>query len=459
MKRLFLILLAALVLLPCAASAQRAPKGQEPVTRVYQFSINEDIAPPASLRVDKALDEARQKKADLIVVTINTFGGALDDADHIRTAFLQSPIPIWAYVNNNAASAGALISIACDSIYMHSGSSIGAATVVDQTGAVQPDKYQSYMRSLMRATAESRGRRPDIAEAMVDPDVFVSGISDSGKVLTFTTSEAIANRYCEAQCESVREVLHHAGVNKYIITEQRYTPLQKFIGFLVNPIVSAVLIMCIIGGIYFELQSPGTILPIVLAVLGALLYFAPLYLEGLAANWEILLFLVGLVLVVLEIFVVPGFGVCGISGIVCLVVALAFSLVGNVGFDFSHVPSVTIGQSFLVVVLSLTVSLPLAVWLGKKLFESNAFGGLALNTVQNADEGFTVAEFRQRNLVGARGTAATILRPAGKVLIEGRVYDAVAAIAYIERGTPIRVSGYENSSLVVLPADEQETQN
>ena len=287
MKRIFVLFLG-LVLASLAASAQNDKK------IVYYFPIDEEIAPPASLRVEKAMEEAKSVKADIVVVHINTFGGTLDDADKIRTAFLQSETPVWAYIDNNAASAGALISIACDSIYMHSGSSIGAATVVNQTGEVQPDKYQSYMRSLMRTTAEAKGRRPDIAQAMVDPDIYVEGISDSGKVLTFTTNEAIRYGFCEAEAESLAQLLDHAGVKEYTIREQRYTFLDKLIGFLVSPVVSGILIMMIIGGIYFELQQPGIGFPLILALSAAALYFAPLYLEGLATYWEIIIFIIGI---------------------------------------------------------------------------------------------------------------------------------------------------------------------
>lgn len=411
--------------------------------KVYYFPIDEDIARPAVMRVEKALEEAERVGADLIVVHINTFGGELDAADKIRTAFLESERPIYAFIDNNAASAGALISIACDSIYMHSGSSIGAATVVDATGEVQPDKYQSYMRSLMRTTAESRHRRADIAEAMVDPDVRVDGISDSGKVLTFTTQEAIAHDYCAAQCESLAEVLQHAGVEKYTVVEQHYSFIERVVGFLCRPVVSGILIMMIIGGIYFELQAPGLGLPSIVALLGALLYFAPLYLEGLAANWEILLFVVGLALIALEIFVVPGFGVAGVAGIVSVVTGLAFSMVGNVGFDFSHVPATHVGESFLVVMLALMLAVPLCIWLCKRLFEGNMFGGLALNEVV---EGTISGEV---SLVGQEGVAATILRPAGKVRLGEKVYDAMAQVAYIERGRKVQVVSCEGSTLVV----------
>ncbi len=432
-----------LMLLPLCVVAQNGS------SQVYLFSIEEEIAPPASLRVEKALEEAESLNADLIIVRINTFGGILDDADKIRTAFLESSIPVWAFIDNNAASAGALISIACDSIYMRSGSSIGAATVVDQMGEVQPDKYQSYMRSLMRTTAEAKGRRPDIAQAMVDPDVCVAGISDSGKVLTFTTSEAIANGYCEAEVESVEALLEHAGMQQYTIREQRYSFIEKIIGFLVRPGVSGLLVMLIIGGIYFELQQPGIGFPLVLALTAAALYFAPLYLEGLADYWEMLVFLLGIVLIILEIFVVPGFGVAGVLGIICLVAGLVLSMVGNVGFDFSHVPVGIVSNRLMIVMVAFVIALPLSIYLGKKLFESTLFGGLALNTVQDAAEGYTVAVADENALIGSRGTATTILRPAGKISIGGKTYDAVAQTSYVEKGSNVEVVDYINGSLVV----------
>ncbi|MBR3938758.1 MAG: nodulation protein NfeD [Bacteroidales bacterium] len=442
MKRIIILLLQ----LFCIASAIYSQEE----TKIYLFKVEEDIAQPAVMRVEKALEKAKENQSDLLIMQLNTFGGELAAADKIRTMLLQSEIPVWAYIDNNAASAGALISIACERIYMHSGSSIGAATVVNQTGEVQPDKYQSYMRSMMRATAEARGRRPDIAEAMVDPDVEVKDIVDSGKVLTFTTEEAIANNYCEGQAESVKELLEKAGVQNYVIEEQHYTFIEKVINFLINPMISGLLIMLIIGGIYFEFQSPGIGFPLAMAVLGALLYFAPLYLEGLAANWEIILFVVGIALLALELFVIPGFGVAGVGGIIFIVGGLALSLVGNIGFDFSGVPTSDMIQSFSTVIIAISVSFPLAIWLGKRLFVNTTIGDkLALVAEQKSSEGYTVSQPEFNSLVGSQGVAETILRPSGKVRIGTEVYDAVAQVSYIEKGEKIRVVMHENSNLVV----------
>ncbi len=254
-------------------------------TQVYYYKIDDNISKPALRLTEKAVKEAEAGRYDYLFLELNTFGGELDAADKIRTLLLNTKVPSIVYINNNAASAGALISIACDSIYMMPGASIGAASVVNESGEIMPDKYQSYMRSLMRTTAEHNGRNPNIAQAMVDPDVKIPGISDSGKVLTFTSEEAVKNGFCEGIANSREEVLEQAGVPHPEIHEQELSAIDKIINFLVNPVVSGILIMCIVGGLYFELQAPGIGLPSVIAITAALLFFAPHYLEGLAAHW------------------------------------------------------------------------------------------------------------------------------------------------------------------------------
>ncbi|HET6559272.1 MAG TPA: nodulation protein NfeD, partial [Prolixibacteraceae bacterium] len=270
---------------------------------VYKFNVMENIAPAVWRQTKQAFAAADSLNADLFLIHMNTYGGTVVDADSIRTRILNSPIPVVVFIDNNAASAGALISIACDRIYMRTGGSIGAATVVNQTGQKLPDKYQSYMRSTMRATAESHGkdtivsgqdttykwvRDPLIAEGMVDERVIIPGIKDTGKILSFTPMEAVANGYCEGIARNVGEVLAMNNMEGARIVEYKPTALERFIGFMVNPVVSGILIMLILGGIYFEMQSPGIGFALVVALVAAVLYFSPLYLEGLAANWEII---------------------------------------------------------------------------------------------------------------------------------------------------------------------------
>ena len=367
----------------------------------------------------------------------------------MRTKILNSKIPVWVFIDNNAASAGALISIACDSIYMRKGANIGAATVVNQTGEQMPDKYQSYMRSTMRSTAEAKGRNPEIAQAMVDACLAVAGVSDSGKVITFTASEAITYGFCEGMHESVDEVLTENGFPEYEMKTYVVSSLETFIGWMINPAISGVLIMIIIGGIYFELQSPGIGFPIAASIIAALLYFTPLYLEGLAENWEIILFLVGIVLVAVEVFVIPGFGIAGVSGIAFIMTALILSLVNNVGFDFELTMPTQIINAFLTVILATVGGFFGSIYLAKKFLSTSMMSSIVLSSVQDKAEGFVGVSSSEHEFIGKQGVASTILRPAGKVEIDGDMHDATALTGYIDKGEAIQVVKYETAQLFV----------
>ncbi|MCF8378410.1 MAG: nodulation protein NfeD [Bacteroidales bacterium] len=417
---------------------------------IYKFDIKEQIAPPVQKKAHDAFEEARKLKADLILIHMNTYGGMLDAADSIRTMILKSDIPVYVFIDNNAASAGALISIACDSIYMTSGANIGAATVVDQSGKPLPDKYQSYMRSMMRSTAESKGRDPDIAQAMVDPRIYIAGIIDTGQVLTFTAKEALEFNFCEGIAESVDEMLEVAKITDYEMVVQEFSPIDKIIHMLINPFVSGILIMIIIGGIYFELQSPGIGFPIAASIVAALLYFAPLYLEGLAEHWEILLFMIGVVFIAIEIFVAPGFGVPGILGIVFILSGLTLSMTGNTGLDFSGVAVTTIVQAFFIVVIAMLFSIVFSIYFSKKLFTSTIFGHLALDSVQKQEDGYTSSDKGYKAMLGLEGVAHTVLRPAGKVIIGDEIFDATAEAGFIDKGSGVKVTRYQNAQLFVI---------
>lgn len=421
---------------------------------IYIYDIKENIDRPALRNTQRAFEDADTLGADLILIHMNTFGGRVDVADSIRTRVLQSKIPVMVFIDNNAASAGALISIAADRIYMRPGANIGAATVVDQTGEVVADKFQSYMRSMMRSTAEARDRDPEIAQAMVDPDVEVEGVIEAGKVLTFTASEAMRWGFAEGMAETIEEVIEMAGFENYTIVKQQLTGMDKVINFLIHPIVSGLLIMLILGGVYFELQTPGVGFPIGLAVIAALAYFAPLYLEGLASHWEIIIFVIGVGLLAVEIFALPGFGVAGLLGIGFIISGLALAMVGNQGPDFSGVPFEEVGMAFMIVIIAFVLSLTSSFYLGSKMITSRGRIGntLALNTIQDTSAGFSSVNVKMRDLLGKTGTAFTILRPSGKVEIEDDVYDATALTGFIDKGEPVKVVKYETSQVFVVKA-------
>lgn len=435
-------------------------------TLFYVIRLHKEIDKAAFRTIGKGLDEAAGLKADYCIMDMNTYGGAVDAADSIRAIILRAPMPVISFVNIQAASAGALISIACDSIYMNTGSSIGAATVVNAQGEVMPDKYQSFMRAMMRSTAESHGKKsivdengnvvevwrrdPAIAQAMVSRD----------SVLSFTPSEAIANGYCEGMAESVEEVISlvaggnlsgkDVGNAGYEVVYQQESLLDKIINLLLNPMLQGLLLMMIVGGIYFEMQSPGIGFPLIAAVVGAVLYFAPLYLEGLVQNWEMVLFIIGILLMAVEVFALPGFGVAGISGIVFMVTGLAFAMVDNdlltiEGGSFNIRPLL---KPFATVLVSMTISLFGSIYLASRLYGTKAFSRIALKTDLTSDEGFVGVETESiQQLVGLKATVVTDLKPSGTIEINGKRHYAQLNYGFAAKGEEVEVIKAEEGKL------------
>ena len=440
--------------------------------KVYTFPINGDIMPAQQRLVSKCLTEAREQHADLVVIRMNTYGGLVNVADSIRTMILNYPTPIWVYIDNQAASAGALIALAADRIYMHPGGSIGAASVVDQNGQPMPDKFQSFMRATMRATAESHGqvieriengdtirrwwRDPQTAEAMVGRTV---ADSTTVNVLTFTASEAVKNHFSEGTASSLEETLAQGGVETYTLTEYRPTTLDRLLAWLMNPVVQGIFVMMIVGGIYFELQSPGIGFALVVAILGAVLYFAPLYLEGVAQNWELILFTIGLGLLAVEIFVLPGFGIAGVAGIVAVILGLSFAAIDN---DLlRHLPTgeITVGwilQPILVVIIATTAALIGGLLLSKRFLTGTTplQRKVVLTAEMAPEQGYVSHPQVASELIGKTAEVAAVLRPSGRVIIDGIYYDAIAEEGqFIPRGKQVIITRLEGGVVYCAQQD------
>ncbi len=440
--------------------------------KVYTFPINGDIMPAQQRLVSKCLTEAREQHADLVVIRMNTYGGLVNVADSIRTMILNYPTPIWVYIDNQAASAGALIALAADRIYMHPGGSIGAASVVDQNGQPMPDKFQSFMRATMRATAESHGqvieriengdtirrwwRDPQTAEAMVGRTV---ADSTTVNVLTFTASEAVKNHFSEGTASSLEETLAQGGVEAYTLTEYRPTTLDRLLAWLMNPVVQGIFVMMIVGGIYFELQSPGIGFALVVAILGAVLYFAPLYLEGVAQNWELILFIIGLGLLAVEIFVLPGFGIAGVAGIVAVILGLSFAAIDN---DLlRHLPTgeITVGwilQPILIVIIAATAALIGGLLLSKRFLTGTTplQRKVVLTAEMAPEQGYVSHPQVASELIGKTAEVAAVLRPSGRVIIDGIYYDAIAEEGqFIPRGKQVIITRFEGGVVYCTQQD------
>lgn len=458
-----------LVLLPLeflSATVETQPQRQ----RILQVNLRSEVNSVTWMEMSKGLRKAALEQFDAVLINMNTYGGEVLYADSIRTAILNAPMPVYVFINNNAASAGALISVACDKIFMRTSGTIGASTVVDQTGAAAPDKYQSYMRGIIRATAQAQGkdtliangdtsirwhRNPKIAEAMVDPDIYIAGIVDTGKVLTFTANEALANGYCDGIVESTGELIgQKLGMKDYDLVVFHLSSWDRLKGELMSNAFRAILIMLIIGGIWFELQAPGIGLASLVSIVAAIFFFAPLYMDGLAQYWEIIVFVLGFLLLLLEVFVIPGFGVAGIVGILAMLFGLTAAMIDNATFEFSLAGFNSVSGPLLLVSLSIIAAVLLSLWITNRIgLKNSLFQRVALNTVQRTKEGFVGVPTEITILTGKTGVADTMLRPSGKVRIDDKMYDAMSEFGYIDKGVPIRVTRSESGQVYVVKAE------
>lgn len=436
-------LLLCLLLLPLASFAQKQQK-------VFVMEVKSEIDPRTNRYTELALNEATERGADHVLLVLDTFGGALQDADEIRKRILEYPKPVYVFINKNAASAGALISLACDSIYMAPGANIGAATVVGADGAAAPGKYQSYMRSIMRSTAEANGRNPHLAEAMVEASV--DSTLSAGQVLTLTTSEAIKYGFCDGVATNVPGVLKELHLQDANVIQYQPSTADTIINFFLNPFLSGILLLVILGGLYFELQTPGIGFPLLAAVVAGILYLVPYYLTGLAENWEVLLFIVGLILIGLEVFVIPGFGVTGISGILLVFLSLVLIMLNNHYFDFTFVASDELMKSLLSVVAGMAGAFILIALTWNRLISSRHMDGLILKNTFNSSEGYHSANTTE-HLVGRTGIAHTRMTPSGRIMIDDTLYDAQARDGFIERGETVQVVDHSTFALRVKKVD------
>jgi len=439
----------------CDAQAQmRTPKplsfeGELGNGPVFEVPVEGMIDNGLAMYVNRALSDATEEEASLVVFHIDTFGGLVDAADKIRKDLLDAEIPTVAFIDKNAASAGALISYAADRIIMVPGASIGAATVVEGAGGdAASEKYQSYMRGLMRATAEANGRDPDIAESMVDPEREVVGVSEKGEVLTLSAQEALQLGVADEILEDSKAVLSAFGKSGSAVVAHRETGVERVLRFLGSPVLQSILMLMMLGGLYFELQTPGVGFAGLIALLGAMLFFAPMYLLGLVQVWEIALFFLGVALLIVELFVLPGFGIAGISGILLVLVSLVASLVGNVGFSFPPFSRLTPAISTVAVTFILLIGV--AAMVGRMLPKARSLGGLVLGPELTSDSGYTSAETHVEYL-GKTGTAITPLRPSGAMRLGGKRIDVITAGEFVPQGSKVRVVDVRGSRVEVRP--------
>lgn len=413
--------------------------------KIILANIDGEIDLGLAPHIRRIVKEAEKQSADAIIFKINTFGGRVDAATQIKDAILDSKVRTVAFIDKRAISAGALISLSCEKIIMVPGASIGATTVVDQAGQKQSEKYQSYMRSEMRATAEKNNRPTKIAEGMVDERIVVEGLVDSTQLITLTSEEAVKYGVADTILSSLSQVKEYLGLKGETVTEIGTNWAEDIVGFLHNPFISSILIMIGLVGMFTEIKTPGWGLPGTAAVVAIALLFGTNYILELASVVEILIFIVGVILLLVEIFVIPGFGILGVLGIICIIGSLFLGLIS----DFPLVDSEMIFGALMQLGLALTLSFVLILILSRILPKTHIWNNLILAKNIDSSSGYISYEPEIPELTGRKGEAMTDLRPAGTAVFNGKRYDVVTAGEYIVRGTKVIIKKVEGSKIVV----------
>jgi len=420
---------------------------------VYVADVSGTIDLGLAPYIERVLKQAEQDGVAAVVLRINTFGGRVDAAVQIRDALLKSPVKSIAYIDSRAISAGALISLASTAIVMAPGGTIGAATPVQSSGTeTSPvsEKTVSYVRKEFSATAESRGRDTLIAEAMVDSDVVIPGITDRGKLLTLTTAEALEVGIADYEAATLSLALEQLGLKDASVVETSVNWAEEVVRFLTNPIVSSLLVTVAMLGIVVEIRTPGFGVPGALGITSLGLFIWGHWLVNLAGMEELLLAGLGVILLLVEAFVLPGFGIAGILGLVALVAGLMLSTVGD-GFTIDALISAAARLGG-----SLALALVLSLLLLRYLPKTKMGRQLILETGLDANQGFTSEPLSDHAYEGKLGTAASDLRPAGITVIGGKRVDVVSNGGYIDAGQPIKVDHVDGNRIVVIEVIEGE---
>ena len=396
--------------------------------RVIVLHIEGEINLGLSKYVDRCLKDMNGVKA--VIVEIDSFGGALDAATRIRDRIIHLDIPTIAWIKGRAWSAGALIALSCKKIVFSSGASMGAAEPIPTT-----EKTVSAVRGEFESTCEANGRDPKIGASMVDKEIEIEGVVKKGELLTLSSENAKKLGFSDYESNSLDDILSHFNLNEFEISDLSPLPSEKLAGFLTSSIVREILLIIGFLGLLIEATTPGFGIPGTMGLVALSLFFGGHMIAGIG-NWlYTVMFVAGIVLLLIEIFVIPGFGIAGISGIALIFISIFLTLGGGVSAMYAMgVVALILLVSFLVLLFFFP---KLPIW--KKL-------GLARREMKK--EGY-VAVTEKKHLEGKEGKAITMLRPSGVVEIDGKRYDALTEGEFIERGKKIVVTRVEGGKIFV----------
>ena len=431
------------------------PADASAAPRVDVIPIHDDIEPGLFHFIEQSIKKAEANESELIVFDIKTFGGRVDAAISIRDAIIATKIKTVAFINNRAISAGALISLACQTIAMTKGSTIGAATPIQLEGQeAKPvgEKFTSYLRAEFRSTAEQTNRCTRCAEAMVDAEIEIVGLIAKDKLLTMTATEATNRKWKMADfiTPDLTGVLTRLKIDSPTIVRHKESWSERIVRFLTNPFVAGLLMSIGMLGILLELYSPGFGAKGIVGVSFILLHFFGHHLAGLAGWEELLLLLAGVLLLGLEVFVIPGFGLAGIAGFFCIFAGLTLTLI-NLKVPLT-LPRLVFPTS--IVASSMVVTIALAMLTVKLALITPQGRRLVLDATSATGTGQAEDIVDWSLLVGHLGIASTMLRPAGRAKIDGKSHDVVTEGGFVEKSMPVKVVKVEGNRIIVRKTDD-----
>jgi membrane-bound serine protease (ClpP class) len=424
---------------------------------VYRVPIHDTIDLGLPPFIERSIAEAEANQASVIIFDINTFGGRVDAATQMKDAILNSKVPTIAFINKRAISAGALISLSCEKIYMSGGGTIGAATAVDMQGKKGSEKVISYMREEMASTAERRGKNTTIAKGMVDEELSFTHLvidGDSievtdlegrkeGKLITLTTQLALKYKIADGTADTFEALLDSLGYSSANLQETNENWSEAFVRFLTNPIVASLLTTFGFLGILFELKSPGWGIPGSIGLTCLVLSLSASYIAKLATMSDFLIIALGVSLLALEALVIPGFGIVGFAGILVLLWGFWELLLPDVPVDGDIVAQATTGLTIGIIGGIVGLILLFRFIIKTKFWETLTSPG-----VQSKEAGYSTT-LGLEGSVGKEGIAETDLHPSGWVLLDGQKIFVVSEGEFIDKGQAVIVLSVDGNRVLV----------
>ncbi|MGE7982500.1 NfeD family protein [Solibacillus sp. NPDC093137] len=403
--------------------------------KVYEISINNEIEKGLVEHLKRGFDEAKDNNAEAIILNMHTPGGFVTAASEIGRLMDEIDIPIIAFINSDALSAGAYIALHADEIYMTPNATMGAAAVIDSSGNTAGEKAESDWLAKMSSAAENSGRDPKYAKAMVRNDYDLPDLrAPKGKLLTLTAKDAEKVKYSEGTVASITDLLEKTNLDGSEVVKIEQTFAEKLARFITNPIIVPILLSIASIGLVVELYSPGFGVAGTMGLASLGMFFFGHTIAGFAGYETVIIFVIGLILLIAELFV-PG-GIIGIIGGALMIGSLLFA-----GESFVHM-----AYSILIAMIIAGIGMVILMkFFGKKL---HMFNRLVLRDATTTEEGY-VSNKNRIELIGKTGQAITPLRPSGTVIVDQDRLDVVTQGGYIDAGKTVEVVKVEGSRIVV----------